>query len=481
MTAESLEVENETVVDLVESTHSEFPTTSTTDQVMDVAVPVTPAPAPREHVFSPELLKMYYSRLFPFDFMYQWLAYDPSGKSPQIFSRREFSFTIEPFPGEEIYIRYQSFSSAQELKDAIMKRQPHKIDIGAVFNHPPKDKNAVHNFGTVQRELVFDIDLTDYDEIRNCGCSGAKICGKCWTFMTMAVKVIDAGLKEDFGFERVAWFYSGRRGIHAWVCDESARMLSNEARSAVANYFEVSLGKKTSEGLSVPLHPMLSRAFEILEPLFIEHVLPETGHGLLASADQWEPLLQTLPDAASMIRDRMIETWSSTKGARLSPAEKWEELKQHLSAVFGQNTNVKRAKNVANAEKERIESWPAEVVFRYTYPRLDINVSKMQNHLLKSPFCVHPKTGRVCVPIQADKIDDFDPFEVPTLPQLMTELDQFRDGEDETSKVRKDWQKTSLRVYFEPFQKNFLDPMLKELRQKTREETEKQSALTGDF
>ena len=57
--------------------------------------------------------------------------------------------------------------------------------------------------------------------------------------MAAALKVLDQGLREDFGFQHIAWFYSGRRGIHAWVCDEEARNLSDEARSAVANYFEV--------------------------------------------------------------------------------------------------------------------------------------------------------------------------------------------------------------------------------------------------
>ena len=51
----------------------------------------------------------------------------------------------------------------------------------------------------------------------------------------------------------------------------------------------------------------------------------------------------------------------------------------------------------------------------HSYPRLDVEVSKKMNHLLKAPFCVHPKTGKVCVPIDPAAAWDFDVDAVPTL------------------------------------------------------------------
>lgn len=64
-----------------------------------------------------------------------------------------------------------------------------------------------------------------------------------------------------------------------------------------------------------------------------------------------------------------------------------------------------------------------EIILYYTYPRIDAEVSKHRNHLLKAPFCVHPKTGRVCVPVDPRGIDSFDPEKVPTIGQLLGELD----------------------------------------------------------
>lgn len=60
-------------------------------------------------------------------------------------------------------------------------------------------------------------------------------------------------------------------------------------------------------------------------------------------------------------------------------------------------------------------------MLQYTYPRIDTEVSKHQNHLLKSPFCIHPGTGKICVPVDPSEVDSFDPDQVPTIGTILRE------------------------------------------------------------
>lgn len=102
------------------------------------------------------------------------------------------------------------------------------------------------------------------------------------------------------------------------------------------------------------------------------------------------------------------------------------------------------------------------------YPRLDAEVSKHLNHLLKSPFCVHPGTGRVCVPIDALKAEEFDPLSVPTVMDLLEEINKWDKGkkmkmegeEKETDKLP-DYDKTSLKPYVDFF-KAFVVRLIKD-------------------
>ena len=62
---------------------------------------------------------------------------------------------------------------------------------------PSRHRQVASSLVPVARELVFDIDLTDYDDVRNC-CQGADICLKCWKFMAIACKIIDLALRGKY-------------------------------------------------------------------------------------------------------------------------------------------------------------------------------------------------------------------------------------------------------------------------------------------
>uniref|UniRef100_A0A8D2JNG7 DNA primase AEP n=1 Tax=Sciurus vulgaris TaxID=55149 RepID=A0A8D2JNG7_SCIVU len=245
----------------------------------------------------------------------------------------------------------------------------------------------------------------------------ADICSKCWTLMTMAIHIIDRALKEDFGFKHRLWVYSGRRGVHCWICDESVRKLSSAGGQDVKK--KVHLNEKND---------FVRKSINIIKKYFEEYALVDQD--ILENKESWDKILALVPEAIH------------------------EDLQKNF-----QKCHTSTSQNIKNDKCGPWLKW--EIMLQYCFPRLDINVSKGINHLLKSPFSVHPKTGRISVPIDLQKVDQFDPFTVPTISSICHELDviftsekekEETDAESDVKHRTKDYKKTSLAPYVKVFE-----------------------------
>ncbi|KAF8438135.1 prim-pol domain-containing protein [Boletus edulis BED1] len=382
---------------------------------------------------SPEVMLQFYRMLYPFKSVFTWLNHEHV--PTKLFTHREFAFTLQG----DVYLRYHSFTTAEDLKKQVLALNPSRFEIGPVYSGRPRDKKSIHPsaFTPQKRELVFDIDMTDYDGVRTC-CSAADICSRCWGFIAAAVKVLHSSLVDQFGFRHLLWVYSGRRGIHLWISDPQAMDLTDDQRRALVSALTVVEGgkemvKKVNVRTANKLPPSLWGALDILRVLFSPLILDDQD--CFGPQDGWEMLLQLVPDRS--IVEKLRTEWLKDPGR--PSVQKWKDLRTLCP------------------EKQRHAL--EDIILQYTYPRLDAEVSKHRNHLLKAPFCVHPKTGRVCVPVDPENIDRFDPRSVPTVGQLLRELDVAGEGAD--------WEKTSLKPYVEMLDKHTM-ALMEEVRKEKR-------------
>ncbi|TFK74602.1 prim-pol domain-containing protein [Pluteus cervinus] len=379
-------------------------------------------------VASPEVMLTFYNRIYPFQSIFNWLN---QGHTPtKRFTHREFAFTLQ----NDVYLRYNSFATYEDLKKQVCQYNPSRFEIGPVYSLRPRDRKTARPGAMVplERELVFDIDMTDYDSIRTC-CSGADICKRCWGFIAAAVHVIDDAIRKQFGYNHLLWVYSGRRGIHLWISDKEALELTDDQRKAIVGWLTVVRAEKSEMAKKTEIHtplkelpPLLKTALEHLKYTFNDLILEDQDP--FSSDEGFEHLLRLITD--------------SGLAARLRDQRKAGSTSKELWLIILKATEGTR---ILQAMRE-------DIIFHYTYPRLDAEVSKHRNHLLKAPFCVHPKTGRVCVPIDPIQVDDFDPAEVPTVNQLMKEINTANTSTESSSLP--DWHKTALRPYIDMLDKH---------------------------
>ncbi len=292
--------------------------------------------------------------------------------------------------GAEVFRRFLSVRSAAELKRAVVNHPDIKaLHIGAVYDDACQRRATV-----ARRELVFDLDLHDYDFLT---LTDQASVDAAWPVAATGAFVVSFLLRTAFAFDDVQVFYAGRRGLHIYALDKRAGALAQDARKAMVSYMNYSPSEDSLRANDLVFS--VAKAHGLLDACKYAFVEILIEGGLL------NDVAERVDFVGRLALDRHFQLKSLADEVLTLPSGR--AVYEHVAA------------RVARASGSKATQWIQQrfecVLLAYTWPRLDAEVTSSMAHLIKSPFCAHPKSGRVAVPIDGNKLYDFNPASVPCI------------------------------------------------------------------
>ncbi|WP_396612197.1 DNA primase small subunit PriS [Haloferax sp. S1W] len=281
--------------------------------------------------------------------------------------------------------RHQSLLDLGDLDDYLARTAPrHVYFSSARFTDP--GASSMDEKGWRGADLVFDIDAdhlpgVDPDETSYADMLDA---GKEAVF-----DLIDL-LESDFSFDEMQVVFSGGRGYHVHVRDDSVRQLDSEARREIVDYI---------------------RAID----LDVEGLIETRQHGtttrrVLRTEGGWgrrthQRLLKFADGLMEMEEDAALERLMELDGIG-------EGRAKTILGTFRNNPEAIRDGNVeagGPGVRTLVEALANETIEDETSP-IDEPVTTDTKRLIRLPKSLHGGSGLVVQPLDRDDLDEFDPL-----------------------------------------------------------------------
>ena len=282
-------------------------------------------------------------------------------------------------------VRHRSLLEVGDLGNFLAREAPRHAYFSAARYADPS-ANDMEGKGWQEADLVFDLDAdhlpgvdpetTPYPEML-AACKGAL------------VRLLDL-LENDFGFERSEVVFSGGRGYHVHVRDESVRGLDGEARREIVDYV---------------------RAVDLDYDGLVRTVSADgTTRRVLRTEGGWgrrvhEALVSFAEELRDMNEADALDRLQTLDGVGEGRA----------TTVLGAFRNSPEAIRAGNVEaggpgvRTLVEALARETVAERTAP-IDEPVTTDVRRLIRLPGSLHGGTGLVVRRLDRDEIDGFDPL-----------------------------------------------------------------------
>ncbi len=156
-------------------------------------------------------------------------------KMPRRFRNREFAFVpLEMLP-DFVMFRHISFRSFEEFRSYVLSKIPAHIYFSSAYYEKP-DEARMEDKGWLGADLIFDIDA-DHLPIKTSSLEVAL------EYAKRELKKLITVLKTDFGIEEMDIYFSGGRGYHVHVFDESFTGIGSPERREIVDYLTLNSPK----------------------------------------------------------------------------------------------------------------------------------------------------------------------------------------------------------------------------------------------
>ena len=282
-------------------------------------------------------------------------------------------------------VRHQSLYDLGDLDTFFADRAPRHAYFSAARYDDP-GASTMSKKGWRSADLVFDLDADHLPSVDPEDATYAEMLAACKDALDRLLSF----LEDDFGFEDLTVVFSGGRGYHVHVRDDSVRELDSTARREIVDYV---------------------RAIDLDADGLIRTVADRgTTKRVLETAGGWgarvhEALVEYARDLRSMDE--------SAARARLMTLDGIGERRaETILGAFERNPEAVREGNVeagGPGVRRLVGALASQVTAAKTAP-IDEPVTTDTRRLIRAPGTLHGGTGLVVTPIDRDDLADFDPL-----------------------------------------------------------------------
>lgn len=335
--------------------------------------------------------------IYPFEAIYRMLGLSSSSdEEEETASSRVLSIQVA---GDSQVYQQKRYPRGllEQFTETTRKRLPESIHMGW------QSKSE-------RKELVFDVDVTDFR--RFCQCE-RTFCSLCWLHIEGAYLVLRHLLETRLAYPRanLLWVFSGGKGFHCFVNSARVLSLSKEERERLHELTRIDPASEEGDR-------RLCRLIDDLTTHHTDFVRELRQHFTTAVLQRRDALsndslsqfcLETLRDRHrfSALAGRVETEW-----LRLE-TEKRPLKRQRLFSETTQRTesNISERKWAALVDAETghaTVSASLYIILCLFYPRIDPGPMRL-DHVVKLPFSVNARTQAVSLPVRRDALLSFEP------------------------------------------------------------------------